>query len=236
MAHYFFGTENPVGKRFSLKGNGQPYEIIGVTQDAKYLNLREEPPRTFYPYYFQLPDRDNMTIQFRTSNATLDYAAALSQLVRGLNPQAQVVGLRMMRDVVNESLVQERFLAQLGSAFSLIALLLASIGLYGVMSYAVQRRTNEIGIRMAIGAQPLDVVRLVLGEVLLLVLLGLGLGLSAALAMTRYVSSLLFQLEPNDPVTITSATLLLIGVAVVAGYLPARRAARVDPLVALRSE
>ena len=176
MARYFFGKENPVGKRFSLKGNGQPYEIIGVTQDAKYLNLREQPPRTFYPYYFQASERDNMMLQFRTSNAAVDYAATLRQLVRELNPQAQVVGVRMMGDVVNDSLVQERFLAQLGSAFSLIALLLACIGLYGVMSYAVTRRTNEIGIRMALGAKPLDVVRLVLSEVLLLVALGIGIG------------------------------------------------------------
>jgi len=236
MARYFFGNENPVGKRFNLKGNGQPYEIIGVTQDAKYLNLREQPPRTFYPYYFQLPDRENMTLQFRTSSATADYAATLRQLVRELNPKAQVVGLQMMSDVVNESLVQERFLAQLGSAFSLSALLLACIGLYGVMSYAVTRRTNEIGIRMALGAQPFDVVRLVLGETLLLVLLGAGIGLVAALATTRFISTLLFGLTPNDPVTITLATLLLLGIAVLAGYLPARKAARVDPLVALRHE
>jgi predicted permease len=236
MARYFFGKEIPVGKQFNLKGNGQPYEIIGVTQDAKYLNVREQPPRTYYPYYFQLPERDNMTLQFRTSSATADYAATLRQMVRELNPQAQLVGLQMMSDVVNESLVQERFLAQLGSAFSLFALLLACIGLYGVMSYAVTRRTNEIGIRMALGAQPLDVVRLVLREVLLLVVLGAGLGLTAALVATRYVSSLLFGLTPNDPLTITLATLLLIGVAVFAGYLPARKAAHIDPLVALRHE
>jgi predicted permease len=236
MARYFFGKENPVGKRFSLKGNGQPYEIIGVTQDAKYLNLREQPPRTYYPYYFQLPERDNMTLQFRTSSATADYAATLRQMVRELNPQAQVVGLQTMSDVVNESLVQERFLAQLGSAFSLFALLLACIGLYGVMSYAVTRRTNEIGIRMALGARPLNVVWLVLREVLLLVVLGAGIGLTAALVATRYVASLLFGLTTNDPLTITLATLLLLGIAVIAGYLPARKAAHIDPLAALRHE
>lgn len=236
MARYFFGKENPVGKRFSLKGNGQPYEIIGITQDAKYLNLREQPPRTFYPYYFQLPGRDNMTLQFRTNSETVAYAAMIGRLVRELNPQAQIVGLQMMSDVVNESLVQERFIAQTATAFSLFALLLACIGLYGVMSYAVTRRTNEIGIRMALGAQPFDVVRLVLREVLLLVVLGAGIGLTAALVTTRYVSSLLFGLTPNDPLTITLATLLMIGVAILAGYLPAQKAAQVDPLVALRRE
>ncbi len=236
MARYFFGKENPVGKRFSLKGNGQPYEIIGVTRDAKYLNLRETPPRTFYPYYFQLPQRDNMTLQFRTGQAATDYAVTLSQLMRELNPKAQVVGLQMMRDVVNESLVQERFLAQLGSVFSLFALLLACIGLYGVMSYSVTRRTNEIGIRMALGAESRDVIRLVMREVLLLVVLGAGIGLTAALFSTRLVASLLFDLTPNDPLTIGVATILMIAVAALAGYLPARRASRVDPLIALRYE
>jgi hypothetical protein len=129
MARYFFGKENPVGKRFSLKGNGQPYEIIGVTQDAKYVNLREKPPRTYYPYYFQLPERENMTLQFRAGNATIDYAATLRQLARELSPQAQVIGVQMMSDVVNESLVQERFIAQTASAFGLFALLLACVGL-----------------------------------------------------------------------------------------------------------
>jgi predicted permease len=236
MARYFFGNENPVGKRFNLKGNGQPYEIFGVTKDAKYLNLREQPPRTYYPYYFQLPERDNMTIQFRTSGGTTDYAATLARLARELSPQAQVVGLRMMSDVVNESLTQERFIAQLGSAFSLFALLLACVGLYGVMSFAVTRRTGEIGIRMALGAEARDVIRLVMREVSLLVALGAGVGLAAALAATRLVATLLFGLTPTDPLTIALATLLLIGVAALAGYLPARRAARVDPLVALRHE
>jgi predicted permease len=236
MARYFFGKENPVGKRFNLKGNGQPYEIIGVTRDAKYLNLREQPPRTFYPYYFQLPERDNMTLQFRTSGEMADYAATINRLARELNPQAQVVGLQMMSDVVNESLTQERFIAQTASAFSLFALLLACVGLYGVMSYAVTRRTNEIGIRMALGAQARDVIWLVMREVSLLVALGVGIGLAAALATTRYVSTLLFDLPPNDPLTIALAMALMAGVAALAGYLPARRAAKVDPMIALRQE
>src|SRR5262249_56717573 len=117
--------------------------------------------------------------------------ATIGRLARELDPQAQIVGLRMMRDVVDDSIVQERFIAQLGSAFSLFALLLACIGLYGVMSYAVTRRTNEIGIRMALGAQGADVVRMVMRETMLLVAVGMAIGLGAALATTRLISTLL---------------------------------------------
>jgi ABC-type antimicrobial peptide transport system permease subunit len=136
----------------------------------------------------------------------------------------------------DESLAQERLFATLSSFFGLLALLLASIGLYGVMSYNVARRTNEIGIRMALGARRGDVVRLVLQETLLLVLIGLVVGFGTALATTRLISSMLFGLTPNDPITIMLAAWLLIGVAMLAGYLPARRASRIDPMVALRYE
>jgi ABC-type antimicrobial peptide transport system permease subunit len=148
----------------------------------------------------------------------------------------QVFNLRTMTEVVNETLVQERFIAQTASAFSLFALLLACVGLYGVMSYAVARRTNEIGIRMALGALPANVVRMVMREVLLLVALGVGIGLAAAMATTRLVSGLLFGLTPTDPLTIALATIMMIGVAALAGYLPARRASRIDPMIALRYE
>jgi ABC-type antimicrobial peptide transport system permease subunit len=141
-----------------------------------------------------------------------------------------------MDDVVNESLARERFIGQLASFFSLFALLLACIGLYGVMAYAVTRRTNEIGIRMALGARGMDVVRLVLKETMLLVAVGVTIGLGAALATTRLISSLLFGLTPTDPLTIVVAALLMIAVAALAGYLPARKASRVDAMTALRCE
>jgi ABC-type antimicrobial peptide transport system permease subunit len=162
--------------------------------------------------------------------------AAIRQEVRNLDPNLPVFNVKTFAEQINDSVSQERLIALLSSFFGFFALLLATLGLYGVMSYAVTRRTNEIGIRMALGAKPLDVVRLVMREVLLLVALGIGIGLTAALATTRYVASLLFDLTPNDPLTITLATLLMIGVAILAGYLPARRAARVDPLIALRTE
>jgi len=236
MARFFFGSNNPVGKVFSMKGNGQRFEIIGVTQDAKYLNLREQPPRTYYTYYFQQPGRNSIMFQLRTSAEPGDYAGTIQRVMREIDPQVQVVGLQTMAEVVDQSLVQERFIAQTASAFSVIALLLACVGLYGVMSYTVTRRTNEIGIRMALGARSRDVVGLVMREVVLLVALGAAIGLCAALATMRLVASLLFGLTATDPLTIVLATSLLLVVAALAGYLPARRASRVDPLVALRWE
>ena len=177
-----------------------------------------------------------MTLQLRAGGGTADYAATIGRLARELDPQAQVLGLRMMRDVVDDSLVQERFIAQLGSAFSLSALLLACVGLYGVMSYTVTRRTNEIGIRMALGARGADVIRMVMKETMLTVAIGMAIGLCAALATTRLISNLLFELSPYDPATIAAAALLMTVVAALAGYLPARRASRVDPMTALRCE
>ena len=164
-------------------------------RDAKFTNLREQPPRTFYLYYFQTPIPFNLTVQLRTNGDPAPYAASIQRLVKEIDPQSQVVGLQTVREAVNETLVQERFVAQVAGAFSLFALLLACIGLYGVMSYAVTRRTNEIGIRMALGAQGRDVVWLVMREVLLLVAVGACIGLAAAMATTRLVSTLLFGLD-----------------------------------------
>jgi predicted permease len=233
MARYFFGDENPIGKR--LIGE-QELEIIGVAKGAKYRSLREPATHTFYLYYFEKPTPRNMTFHLRAGGDPIDYAATVQRLVREIDPQLQIVGLRTMTDVVNESLMNERLIAQTASAFSLFALLLACVGLYGVMAYAVARRTNEIGIRIALGALPANVVRMVMREVLLLVALGVGVGLAAAMATTRFVSTLLFGLSPTDPLTIALATLLMIVVAALAGYLPARRASRIDPMAALRYE
>jgi predicted permease len=235
MARFFYGDQNPIGKRFVSEGRRQ-FEVIGVTQDSKYFDIREQPPRIYYTYYFQQPRRASVTFQLRTDSEAGDYAGTIQRLIRELDPQVQVIGVQTMRDVVDQSLVQERFIAQTATAFSLVALMLACIGLYGVMSNAVTRRTNEIGIRMALGAKSLDVVKLVMREVLLLVVLGAVIGLMAAFATMRLVSHLLFDVRPSDPLTIAFATLLLIIVAVLAGYLPARRASNVDPLIALRAE
>jgi predicted permease len=234
MARYFFGNESPVGKRF-LDGR-RLIEIIGVARDSKHVTLREQPQRVFYLYYFQQLGRGVARFQLRVSGQPVDYAATIERLAREFDPQAPVVELRMMRDSVDASLMQERFIAQLGSAFSLFALLLACVGLYGVMSYTVARRTNEIGIRMALGARGADVVRMVMKETMLMVAIGMAIGLGAALVTTRLIATLLFELSPYDPSTIAAAALLMTVVAALAGYLPARRASRVDPMTALRCE
>jgi predicted permease len=235
MARFFFGDKDPIGKRFNSEGKNQ-FEVIGVTQDSKYADIKEQTPRIYYTYYFQQPRREGVTFQLRTDTQALDYGGVIQRLVRELDPQVQVIGLQTMSDVVDQSIVQERFIAQTATAFSLVALLLACIGLYGVMSNAVTRRTNEIGIRMALGAKSGDVVRLVMREVLVLVVLGTVIGLLASFATMRLLSNLLFDVRPTDPLTIVFSTLLLIMVAVLAGYLPARRASHVDPLIALRAE
>ena len=241
MARTFFGNENPVGKSFSYEDaryKGQTFEIIGVVNDAKYDNLRDQAPKTFYKFYAQQPGQPsgNRAFQIRTAGNPADLAAAIKRAVREIDPQLQIFDLRTMNDIADDAMTQERFVAELASFFSLFALLLCCIGLYGVMSYAVTRRTNEIGIRLALGARGADVVRMVMRETMLMVVIGVVIGLSAALATTRLVSSLLFGLAPNDPATIGLAALVLLAVAAVAGYLPARRAARVDPMVALRHE
>jgi predicted permease len=240
MARYFFRDGNPLGRRFRLqRGPLQniPIEVIGVIKDAKYYNLREQTPRTFYLSLFQQPRGGAAGIMLLRSFADpASTAVAIQRAVRELDPQVQALDLRTMNEVVDASLMQERFVAQLGSFFSLFALLLASIGLYGVMSYGAAQRTREIGIRMAIGARPSDVIWLVLRETMLLVGAGVIIGLSAAFAVTRLVASLLFGLSPTDPLTVALAALLMLIVAALAGYLPARRAARVNPIAALRHE
>jgi ABC-type antimicrobial peptide transport system permease subunit len=160
----------------------------------------------------------------------------IRQEIQVIDKSLEISSVRTIPQLRDQELVQERLLAQLSSFFGLLALLLACVGLYGVMSYDVARRTHEIGIRMALGAQRRDVVGVVLRETMLLVVIGVITGLSAALATTRLITSLLYGLTPNDPLTIGLAGLLLLAVAAMAGYLPARRAARVDPMEALRHE
>jgi predicted permease len=233
MARYYFGEANPLGKRF---GWGDPpknfdTEIIGVVRDVNYGNLREKPPRLIY-----FPNHGGDLLVARAAGPRAALSATIRHSIQAVDRSLETSDVSDIPQLRNQALVQERLLAQLSSFFGLLALSLACVGLYGVMSYDAARRTHEIGIRMALGAQRVHVIRLVMRETMALIIFGLIAGLGAALASTRLIVSLLYGLMPNDPLTIGLAGLFLLMVAALAGYLPARRAARVDPMVALRHD
>jgi len=238
MARHYFPNENPLGRRFSLTKQeaGEEREIIGVVKDAKFDSPRKENTRIVYLSHRQEWPRPSINFALRTAGAPAALIPTVRHTIQSVGKDIPVTRVRTLAAQMDEVLAQERLVATLSGFFGLIALLLACIGLYGLMAYAVTRRTNEIGIRMALGARGADVLRLVMREMLLLVLLGVALGLGAAVAATRLISSLLFGLSATDPATLALAALLLIAVAALAGYLPARRAAGVDPMVALREE
>ena len=237
MAQRFFPNGSPIGQRFGIDGpeSAEQIEVIGVVTDAKYGSLTEEiRPMAFYPHS-QSPDAlGNLVVRF--SGPSSSVVPQIRQTLKSINRNLPVDDVVSLSDQIGRSLVQQKLVARLASFFGLLALLLACVGLYGVMSYGVARRTNEIGIRMALGAHGPSVLWLVLREALMLVVIGLVLGVAASLALTRTAASLLYELKPNDPLTIALATLILAGVAAFAGFLPARRASRVDPMVALREE
>ena len=234
MARYYFGKANPLGKRFGWGDSPQltyDTEIIGVVKDANYGSLRDKARRLIY-----FPNQGGNLLVARAAGPAATMAAIIRREIQAVDKSLEISGVSAIPQLRDQALVQERLLAELSGFFGLLALLLACIGLYGVMSYDVSRRTHEIGIRMALGAQRRDVVGLVLRETMLLVVIGVIIGLCAALATTRLITNLLYGLTPNDPMTIGLAGLLLLAVAALAGYLPARRAARVDPVIALRCE
>ena len=237
MARKYFGDENPVGRRIGFDGpeSSGKIEIVGVVPDAKYTGMRDKTEPTVYlPYAQNIPGWATFIV--RTSANPTAMATTIRDVVREVDGNLPIFDVKTQSQQADESLIQERLFATLSGFFGLLALLLACIGLYGVMSYGVERRTNEIGIRMALGATAPRVTGMVMRETMLVTGIGVIFGLGAALATTRLISALLFGLKPNDPVTVSFAVGLMIAVAAVAGYLPARRAARVDPLIALRYE
>jgi predicted permease len=235
MARYYFGKANPVGKRFGLgdpaKGSYKyDTEIVGMAKDSVYGNLRDKTPPLIY-----FPSKEGGFLVARVAGPPEPVVSMIRREIQAVDKNL-VIDIHISSQLLDHSLFPERLLAKLSSFFALLALLLSCIGLYGVMSYDVASRTREIGVRMALGAQRRDVVGLVLRETMLMVVIGVIIGLGAALASTRLLTRLLYGLTPNDPLTIALAGMLLLTVAALAGYLPARRAARVDPMVALRQD
>jgi len=241
MARRFFGDRSPVGKHFKLGpwSGEQGIEIIGVVGNAKYTSLRESVPPTAYLYIPQLPQEAaprGVTFEVSSAVPPMSLVPQVRSLLQGIDSRLKASDVNTLAEQVGSSLYQEKLVSTLSSFFGALALLLACIGLYGIMAYAVARRTNEIGVRMALGAPRARILQMVLREALLLAAIGVAIGLPAAWAATRSISSMLYGLKPTDGATILAATSLMAVVAGLAGYLPARRAARVDPTVALRYE
>ena len=242
MARNYFPGISPIGRRFAIEDeadpskHGDPIEVVGVVKDAKYLGLRERPWAAAYYPYTQDTHAVYYDLEVRYSGDARPIISEVRQAVHDVDPRLPVAYQQTLSEKVNRSIAGQSLVSKLSTFFGLLAAFLACIGIYGVMSYAVSRRTREIGIRMAIGAERSDVMRMVMGEVGKLVALGLAIGIPAALAADRWATSLLFGLKPTDPLTLTTATALLLLVALFAGYLPARRATKVDPMVALRYE
>jgi putative ABC transport system permease protein len=240
MARKYFSNNNPIGRYFSYdtECKSSRIEIVGVAGDARFHDLRREILPTVYESYLN-PVSDppsELNFNVRTAGDPAAMTASIKKAVQSVDSRLSLENIDTQDEQIATLAVQERLFAILSSFFGLLALILVAIGLYGVMSYTVARRTHEIGVLMALGAERLDVLFLLLRESLWLALAGVALGIPATLIATRWITSQLFSVAANDPLTISLVTMLLIAVMMLAGYLPARRAAQVDPLIALRYE
>jgi predicted permease len=245
FARYYFGDENPIGRRFGWRSLENPgaIEIVGVVKDSLHGTMREgstpdnEVRRFVYTPLQQGTEVTGMSVYVRGEpGREADLIERLRDTVRQRDAGLPIYGVATMARTIDDAVLTERMLAVLSAAFGALATLLAAVGLYGLMSYTVLRRTREIGIRIALGAERSAVVWLVLREVAVLLAVGLGIGVPAAIALSQVVSSQLVGLSPRDPATLAGAAVVLAVVGAAAGYLPARRAAAVEPVRALRYE
>ena len=238
MTRDYFGGSKPIGRQVSVpdwNGDASGRTIVGIVKDAKNSDLRELPAPMLYLPLFQSVE-GAVTFEVRTALDPDRITRDVLQAVKATDSRLPVSEVKTLTEQVDRSLIQERLIASLSSLFGVLALLLAGVGLYGLMIYAVNRRTTELGIRLALGASRRQITNMILRETLQLVLLGLGIGVPAALVAARFIQSELYGLKPADPATLLMAVSLLASLAVFAAYLPARRASRVEPMVALRTE
>jgi predicted permease len=239
-----FPNRNPVGQRISVHVyagygdvlTGEQIEIVGVCADTLYGNLHEAPPPQLFVPFVQQTQVRRLTYQIRTRTDPEAIVPALRRALHAADPALPLVGVRTQEDQIDADLTDERLLVSLTSGFGLLALLLASVGIYGLMAYSVAQRTREIGIRMALGAIPHQILTMVLRESFSLSAAAIAAGVAASIVVTRFVKSLLFGIAPSDPVVVWGATALLMFVAIAASWLPARRAATIQPTEALRRE
>jgi predicted permease len=235
MAQQFWKGEEPLGKRFKFFGDKDYTTVVGVARDSKYNGVAEDPQ----PFIYQ-PLTQNYTpegtLHVRTAGNAASLAGAVRREVQQMDPTLSLFNVRTLEEQVGESLQGQKMNVALLTVFGLLALLLASIGLYGVASYAVSQRTREIGVRMALGARPSSVLKLVLGHGMILVGTGLALGLIVAYVVSGFTKALFARVSPHDPVTFVATAAGLAAVALLATYVPARRATRIDPLIALRTD
>ena len=239
FAHRFLRGADPIGVRFFREGgsrSGELMEIVGVVKDSKWINLRDDSPAMYYRPYRQMGGTPVVRLAVRTSGDAEPVAREMFRLAQSIDKGITLSNVVPFREIVNRTLVIERLVTRVSTWFGALALLIAAVGLYGVLAFSVARRRREIGVRIAVGAQPGTIERLFLKESLTLVALGVAIGIPLAIVVIRYVSSMLFGLSPHDPASIGIALAAVTLVTTTAAYLPARSAARTDPLVALREE
>ncbi len=235
LAERFWPNQHPIGKRLQRGKSGSWRTVVGVISDAKEYSAEKEPPIAVYYPSEQVIAR-NMYLLVRTTSDPVPMTASIIKEIQAVDPEMPVFDIYSMDQRLFDSLARQRFSMYLLGVFAMIALILAAIGIYGVMAYSVNQRTHEIGVRMALGANPRAIQNLVIKQALILASLGVAIGLTGAFVLTRIMSSMLFGVTATDPSTFVFTPLFLGGIAAMAGYFPARRAAKVDPMIALRHE